>query len=74
MRWLPILVAASPLVSAASAASPVYRIDHAADGDTVMMTNRQRVAYTPVLPTPPEWWADARIPLDDIQAPPEASS
>jgi ribonuclease Z len=27
----------------------------------------QRVAYTPVLPAPPEWWADARIPLDDIQ-------
>jgi hypothetical protein len=27
---------------------------------------QQRVAYTPVLPTPPDWWADARIPLDDV--------
>lgn len=26
----------------------------------------QRVDYTPVLPTPPDWWADARIPLDDV--------
>jgi len=43
MRWLPILVVALALVSAASAASPVYRIDHVADGDTVMMTNGQRV-------------------------------
>ena len=38
------------------------------------IAGEQRVAYTPVLPTPPDWWAEARIPLDDIQAPPEASS
>ena len=25
---------------------------------------KQRVAFAPVLPTPPEWWAEARIPLD----------
>jgi hypothetical protein len=25
----------------------------------------QRVAYTPTLPAPPDWWAEARIPLDD---------
>ena len=41
---------------------------------TSPIDGEQRVAYTPVLPTPPEWWPDARIPLDDIQAPPEASS
>jgi ribonuclease Z len=23
-----------------------------------------RVAFTPVMPTPPEWWAEARIPLE----------
>jgi ribonuclease Z len=27
-----------------------------------------RVAYTPVLPTSPDWWAEARIPLDDVLA------
>jgi ribonuclease Z len=32
------------------------------------IAGEQRVAYTPVLPTPPDWWADARIPLDDIRA------
>jgi ribonuclease Z len=26
---------------------------------------RQRVAFTPALPTTPAWWAEARIPLDD---------
>jgi ribonuclease Z len=25
----------------------------------------QRVAYKPTLPAPPDWWAEARIPLDD---------
>ncbi|MFO7571720.1 MAG: guanitoxin biosynthesis MBL fold metallo-hydrolase GntH [Gaiellaceae bacterium] len=30
------------------------------------IAGEQRVAYTPVLPTPPDWWADARIPLDDV--------
>jgi ribonuclease Z len=25
-----------------------------------------REPFTPTLPTPPEWWAEARIPLDDI--------
>ena len=24
----------------------------------------QRVAFVPALPTPPEWWAEARIPLE----------
>ena len=33
------------------------------------IAGEQRVAYTPVLPTPPDWWADARIPLDDVQDP-----
>jgi ribonuclease Z len=32
------------------------------------IAGEQRTAYTPVLPMPPDWWADARIPLDDIQA------
>ena len=25
----------------------------------------QRAAYTPVATAPPDWWAEARIPLDD---------
>jgi ribonuclease Z len=33
------------------------------------IAGEQRVTYTPVLPKPPDWWADARIPLDDVQAP-----
>jgi len=28
----------------------------------------QRASFTPVLPTPPAWWAEARIPLDDPAA------
>ena len=36
------------------------------------IAGEQRVVYTPVLPTPPEWWAEARIPLDDILPPPDA--
>jgi ribonuclease Z len=31
------------------------------------VAGEQRVAYTPVAPTPPEWWAEAVIPLDAIQ-------
>lgn len=27
---------------------------------------KQRATFTPVLPTPPAWWAEERIPLDDI--------
>jgi len=27
-----------------------------------------RVPYTPVATTPPDWWTEARIPLDDISA------
>jgi ribonuclease Z len=30
------------------------------------IAGEQRIAYTPVLPTPPDWWGDARIPLDDV--------
>lgn len=30
------------------------------------IAGEQRVAYTPVLPTPPDWWAEARIPIDDV--------
>jgi ribonuclease Z len=30
------------------------------------IAGEQRVAYTPVTPKPPDWWADARIPLDDV--------
>jgi ribonuclease Z len=26
----------------------------------------QRETFTPVLPAPPRWWAEARIPLDDV--------
>jgi len=33
------------------------------------IAGEQRVAYAPVLPEPPDWWAEARIPLDDVQAP-----
>jgi ribonuclease Z len=33
------------------------------------IAGEQRVAYTPVAPPPPEWWADALIPLDDVEAP-----
>jgi ribonuclease Z len=29
----------------------------------------QRVKYTPVATTPPEWWAEERIPLDDTSIP-----
>ena len=25
---------------------------------------QQRAAFTPVMPTPPAWWAEALIPLD----------
>jgi ribonuclease Z len=32
------------------------------------IAGEQRVAYTPVLPEPPEWWAEALIPLDDVPA------
>jgi ribonuclease Z len=34
------------------------------------IAGEQRVAYTPVQPEPPGWWADALIPLDDVQATP----
>jgi hypothetical protein len=27
----------------------------------------RRATFTPALPTPPEWWAEAHIPLDDVQ-------
>jgi ribonuclease Z len=30
------------------------------------IAGEQRIAFTPVLPTPPDWWAEARIPLDDV--------
>jgi hypothetical protein len=33
----------------------------------VPIAGEQRVAYTPVLPAPPEWWAEARISLDDVE-------
>lgn len=29
------------------------------------IAGEQRVAYAPVATAPPDWWADARIPLDD---------
>jgi ribonuclease Z len=32
------------------------------------IAGEQRVEYTPVQPPPPEWWADALIPLDDVRA------
>jgi ribonuclease Z len=30
--------------------------------------SKQRAPYTPVAQTPPDWWAEARIPLDDVPA------
>jgi hypothetical protein len=33
------------------------------------IAGEQRTAYTPVTPEPPDWWADALIPLDDVEAP-----
>jgi ribonuclease Z len=27
---------------------------------------KQRAAFTPVMPPPPDWWAEALIPLDDV--------
>jgi ribonuclease Z len=36
------------------------------------IAGEQRVAYTPVAPPPPDWWAEASIPLDDIQDPADA--
>jgi ribonuclease Z len=38
------------------------------------IAGEQRVAYTPVLPTPPDWWANARIPLDDVVPAPSGAS
>jgi ribonuclease Z len=29
---------------------------------------QQRAPFTPVMPTPPDWWAEALIPLDDLTA------
>ncbi len=30
---------------------------------------KQRVAFTPVMPVPPAWWAEALIPFDDVLPP-----
>jgi hypothetical protein len=30
---------------------------------------KQRAPFAPTAVTPPEWWAEARIPLDDAEAP-----
>ena len=42
------------------------------------IAGEQRVAYTPVEPELPDWWADALIPLDDSEtaaaAPADAGS
>ena len=38
-----IALAALVLIPASSARTPVYRIDHVADGDTVVLRNDQRV-------------------------------
>ena len=32
------------------------------------IAGQQRVAFTPVEPAPPDWWAEALIPLDDVPA------
>jgi ribonuclease Z len=32
------------------------------------IAGEQRVDYTPVQPQPPDWWADALIPLGDVEA------
>jgi ribonuclease Z len=31
------------------------------------IAGEQRVDYTPVQPEPPDWWADALIPLEDVE-------
>jgi ribonuclease Z len=36
------------------------------------IAGEQQVAYTPVLPEPPAWWAEALIPLDNVPASPPA--
>lgn len=48
MRWLPILATAFAVASPASAASPIFRVDHVADGDTVTLTNGERVRLVQV--------------------------
>lgn len=30
------------------------------------IAGEQRIDYTPVAQKPPDWWADALIPLDDV--------
>lgn len=35
---------------------------------TSPIAGERRVACIPVLPTPPEWWAEARIPIDERRA------
>jgi len=32
------------------------------------IAGKQRAAFSPVAVAPPEWWAEARIPLDDAPA------
>lgn len=32
------------------------------------IAGEQRVAYTPVAPPPPDWWAESLIPPDDVEA------
>jgi glyoxylase-like metal-dependent hydrolase (beta-lactamase superfamily II) len=36
------------------------------------IAGEQRVAYMPVMPEPPAWWAEALIPLDDVEELPPA--
>jgi len=31
------------------------------------MPGKQRTAFSPVAVPPPDWWAEALIPLDDVQ-------
>jgi hypothetical protein len=48
---------------------PSSRARHGVIDQLPPIAGEQRVAYTPVLPEPPDWWAEARIPLDDVQVP-----
>jgi voltage-gated potassium channel len=45
---LAAIVAAIAVVGPANAASPVYRVDHVADGDTITLTNGQRVRFVQI--------------------------
>ena len=47
--WFACAVMAACIVaSTAAAAGPVFRVDHVADGDTITLTNGQRVRFVQI--------------------------